>query len=105
MASRPTLKSFKAWAEDAQPGDKFVYEPTGQQLTFARKLFDADKVILFQRPVNVRFDNGAPAGRYFEHVAERVSDRASGWLKRMSAATPAPYNRFAHEEGLRIASA
>lgn len=90
--SRKSPASFRTWAEAAKPGDEFVYYNTKftrdpKMFAVARELFDANKAILFQRR--------RPIGTW-EYVAERVSDRAAGWINRLSKTVPAPYNPLAH---------
>lgn len=91
-----TIKAFREWVEQAQPGAEAVYGP--HLMATARKFFDEDKAILYQR--RVRFNSGPDM---FTHHAQRVSTRAAGWLALMSKSTAAPHNPRAHEEQVRRA--
>lgn len=86
----PKLTKFAEWNTGAKPGDIFVYHKTSpfrdrrdpKLFAFARELFDAGRVILYQRPVPVK--PGLP--RQWEYVARACSDRAHEWCERMGHA-------------------
>lgn len=92
------LTNFKAWAAKAKPGaervyfttDSFTAERPAKLFEAARELFNAGRVILFQRPIMV---GGV---RQWQYVARACSEPAHAWLDEMSKATAAPYNRYAH---------
>lgn len=82
------LNKFAAWNTSAKPGDVFVYHKTSpfrdrrdpKLFALARELFDAGRVILYQRPVPVK----PGLVRQWEYVARFTSDQAHAWLERMS---------------------
>lgn len=86
---------LKNWFLAAKPGHQAVYHSSDWKrdrdlFKAARKYFDLDGVILYQRPSDYDHD-------VIEWVAQRCSSRAAAWVARMSASVPSPYNRYAHE--------
>lgn len=87
-----TVGAFQKWVETADYGDVVYYKPTIRMMGEARVLFGKNKVILYQLRLGRKGDG------HFVYCAQRVSDRAAGWLARMSHFTRAPFNRHAHED-------